>query len=72
MHNFLDLLLYRHRRFKGQTYYRHHLPLTLIVNVIISALVADSLVQFSFLLILFLSIDIVLALGAWLFYKEDL
>ena len=26
MNSFLDLILYRHRRFKGETYFRNHFP----------------------------------------------
>ena len=72
MNSFLNLLLYRHRRFKGETYFRNRFPLMLIISSIFSIFIADNLSGFFILLIVFLSIDLLLAFGAWLFYKTDL
>lgn len=72
MHSFLDLLLYRHRRFKGETYFKNRFPLILVISSVFSLIMADSLSGFLFTVGVFLLIDIVLSIGAWLYYKTDL
>lgn len=72
MNSFLDLLLYRHRRFKGETYFRNHFPLMLFISSIFSIFLSDSIVSFIIMVGFFILIDLLLALGAWLYYKKDL
>ena len=76
MHKLLDLLLYRHRRFKGQTYFKHHLPYVLGVNAIVSLLLyavySLNKIDFFVLFIFFVFIDALLSIAAWLYYPTDL
>ncbi len=72
MNKFLDLLLSRHRRFKGQTYFRNYFPLMLVISFFFSLIGADSYISFFLLLGLFLFVDIILAVGAWLYFPTDL
>ena len=46
MNSFLDLLLYRHRRFKGETYFRNRFPLMLLISVIFAIFLSNSIVSF--------------------------
>jgi len=68
----LDSLLYRHRRFKGETYFRDRFPLALVVSVIFSIFIADSYIECSIGVLFFMCIDMLLAFGAWLYYSTDL
>lgn len=72
MDSFLDLLLYRHRRFKGETYFRNRFPLMLVISAIFSAFIADTFILFLVSVGFFMFIDMLLAFGAWLYYKTDL
>lgn len=72
MDSFLDLLLYRHRRFKGETYFRNRFPLMLVISAIFSAFIADTFILFLVSVVFFMFIDMLLAFGAWLYYKTDL
>jgi hypothetical protein len=72
MDSFLDLLLYRHRRFKGETYFRNRFPLMLVISAIFSVFIADTFILFLVSVGFFMFIDMLLALGAWLYYKTDL
>jgi len=72
MDSFLDLLLYRHRRFKGETYFRNRFPLMLVISAISSAFIADTFILFLVSVGFFMFIDMLLAFGAWLYYKTDL
>lgn len=72
MNSFLDLILYRHRRFKGETYFRNHFPFMLLISVIFAIFLTNSIASFIITVGFFILIDILLALGAWLYYKTDL
>ena len=76
MHKFLDLLLYRHRRFKGRTYFKHHLPYVLGVNAVVSLLICVvyglNEIEFFMLFIFFVFIDALLSIAAWCYYPDDL
>ncbi|MBU2972261.1 hypothetical protein KO527_23270 [Pseudoalteromonas sp. C2R02] len=68
----LDFLFYRHRRFKGETYFRGRFPSMLIISVIFAVFIADSYIECFLGVLIFMSIDMLLALGAWLYYSTDL
>lgn len=68
----LDSLLYRHRRFKGETYFRDRFPSMLVISVIFSIFLADSYIECFLGVLIFMSIDMLLALGAWLYYPKYL
>lgn len=72
MDKFLDLLLYRHRRIKGETYFRNRFILAAIISSLFSLFIADSFNEFLITVFVFMSIDMLLAFGAWLYYKTDL
>jgi uncharacterized membrane protein len=72
MNNILDLLLYRHRRFKGESYFKNHFPFMLIISMIFSIFLADSLTDFAFIVLFFIVIDMLLAFAAWLYYPTKL
>ena len=72
MNYLLDLLLYRHRRFKGQTYFKNHFPAMMFVSVIFALFIADSYVEFFMVVTFFTCVDALLAIGAWLYYPSDL
>jgi len=72
MNTFLNLLLCRHRRFKGETYFRHRFPLALIISAFFSFFIVDSLIMFLITMGVFMSIDMILSFAAWLYYKTDL
>lgn len=72
MHTVLDLLLYRHRRLKGEAYFRNRFPLFILISVIFAVFIADSLIMFLIIVGVFVSIDMLLSFGAWLYYKTDL
>jgi hypothetical protein len=72
MTSFLNLLLYRHRRFKGETYFRNRFPLILAISTIFAVVITDSFSTFLMTIVVFMSIDMIFAFGAWLYYKNDL
>ncbi len=72
MKSILDLILYKHRRFKGQTYLKHHFPWSLIISIVFSIFLTNSYADFFICLAFFLTIDAVLAIAAWLYYPSDL
>ncbi len=72
MNTFLDLLLYRHRRFKGETYFSNRFLLVLVISAVFSVFIADSLIMFLISIGMFMLIDMLLSFGAWLYYKTDL
>jgi hypothetical protein len=72
MDSFLDLLLYRHRSFKIETYFRNRFPLMLLICAVFAVCLADSFIMFLIIIGMFMFIDMILAFGAWLYYKSDL
>ena len=68
----LDLLLYKHRRFKGQTYLKHHFPWSFIISIVFSIFLTNSYVDFFICVAVFLTIDAILAIAAWFYYPTDL
>jgi len=70
MSKLLDLLLYRHRRFKGETYLRHHFPWMLAISSVFSFFLTDSYDDFMVALTTFMLIDALLAIAAWLYYNK--
>lgn len=69
---FLNLLLSRHRRFKGETYFRNRFFLALLISALFSVFIADSLIMFLIIICVFMLIDMLFSFGAWLYYKTDL
>jgi len=72
MSKFLNLLLYRHRRFKGQTYLRHRFPWMFVISCLFSFFLTDSYLEFFTLIVFFMLIDILLAIAAWFYYDKEL
>ncbi|WP_160061659.1 hypothetical protein [Psychromonas sp. L1A2] len=72
MNAFLNILLYRHRRFEGETYFRNKLPLMIIISAFFSMFIADTFYSFLMTTAVFIFIDMAFAFGAWLYYKTDL
>ncbi|WP_422381294.1 hypothetical protein [Marinicellulosiphila megalodicopiae] len=72
MKKLLDLLFYRHRRFKGQSYFRHHFAYSFGVNVIFSLLLGESYLSYLGIFLFLMIIDVSLAIGAWFYYPTDL
>ena len=72
MNKFLDLLLYRHQRFKGETYLRHRFPWMLGISCIFSFFLSDSYFGFFITITFFMLIDIILAIAAWFYYDKEL
>jgi hypothetical protein len=72
MNMFLNLLLYRHRRFKDETYFKDRFILMLIISAFVAVLIADTLNDFLITMGVLMIIDMLLALGAWIYYKIDL
>lgn len=72
MTNFLNLLLYKYRRFKGQTYLKNSFPRVLLVSAGISIFLSESYFDFYFLILFFTLIDIILSIAAWFYYSSDL
>jgi hypothetical protein len=68
----LDSLFYRHRRFKGEKYFRDRFPIAFVISLIFSVFIADSYIGCFLGVFIFMSIDMLLALGAWLYYSTDL
>lgn len=68
----LELLLYRHRTFKGETYLRNHFPLMFVVSLVVAIVLADSYSDFFIVVAALLLIDVILAISAWLYYRNDL
>lgn len=69
---FLELLFSKHRRLKGETYFKNHLPFVLIFFSIFLFFSVDSLGAFFFVLTFIVAFDMILAFGAWLYFDEDL
>ena len=72
MNKFLNLLLYRHQRFKGQTYLRHHFPWMITISCLFAFILTESYLEFFITVVSFMLIDILLAIGAWFYYDEEL
>jgi len=72
MHKFLDLLLYRHQRFKGETYFKNRFPWMLGISCIFSYFLTDSYLGFFITIAGFMLIDILLAISAWFYYDKEL
>jgi len=72
MNKFLNLLLYRHQRFKGQTYLRHRFPWMFVISSLFSFFLTDSYLEFFTLTVFFMFIDILLAIAAWFYYDKEL
>ena len=68
----LDSLLSRYRRFKGQSYCRNVFPFTLASSTVVSFFLTDSYRAFFLTIIVFILIDIILSIAAWLYYPSDL
>lgn len=72
MDSFLNLLFYRHRRIKGETYFRNRFPFMFAIAMFLSFFIVDSLNGFLICVVAFMFIDMLLAFGAWIYYKTDL
>jgi hypothetical protein len=72
MNSILDLLLYRHRRFKGETYFKNRFFMMLFISIVFSIFIADSYIEFLIVVGMFLLIDLMLVIAAWFYYRTDL
>ena len=72
MHSFLNLLLYRHRRFKGETYFKNRFPLMLVISSIFAVFIADTFNSILITVVIFLLLDLLLSFFAWIYYRTGL